>query len=93
VTWSRDTLAHYCRAGSDGHYAISQAGIWAEAVRQRAPVLVNDYAGAHGKRGLPEGHANLQRMIGVPVIEGGLARIFHAFWFPVEILVIECGQG
>ena len=22
-----------------------------------------------------------------------LARIFHAFWFPVEILVIECGQG
>ena len=22
-----------------------------------------------------------------------LARIFHAFWFPVEILVIDCGQG
>jgi PAS domain S-box-containing protein len=75
VTWSRDTLAHYCQAGSDGHYAISQAGIWAEAVRRHAPVLVNDYASADGKRGLPEGHADLQRMIGVPVIEDGLVRM------------------
>ncbi len=75
VTWSVDTLAHYCTATYDNHYPISQAGIWADALRQRLPVLVNDYASAADKHGLPAGHAELARLISVPVIEGGLVRM------------------
>ena len=75
VNWSRNTLARYCTAAYDNHYPISQAGIWADALRQRAPVVYNDYPNAPGKHGLPEGHARLDRLISVPVIEGGLVRM------------------
>jgi len=75
VTWSRATLAHYCTAAADSHYPVSQAGIWADALRQRKPVVFNDYAHAQGKHGLPEGHAHLERLITVPVIEGGQVRM------------------
>jgi len=75
VAWSHATLAHYCRAAFDNHYPVSQAGIWADALRQRTPVVVNDYASALGKKGLPEGHAQLDRLISVPVIQGNLVRM------------------
>ena len=75
VAWSRATLDHYCHAVAASHYPISQAGIWADALRKRAPVVFNDYASAPDKRGLPEGHADLQRLISVPVMEDGLVRM------------------
>ena len=75
LTWSQSTLAGYCTASLDRHYPISQAGIWADALRQRKPVLIKDYANASGKHGLPEGHARLERLISVPVIAGGLVRM------------------
>jgi len=75
VAWSHATLAHYCQAAFDTHYPVSQAGIWADALRQRAPVIVNDYATAIGKKGLPEGHARLDRLVSVPVIQGNLVRM------------------
>ncbi|MDD2919915.1 PAS domain S-box protein [Rhodoferax sp.] len=75
VTWSSDTLAHYCSAAFDSNYPVSQAGIWADALRQKAPVVFNDYAKASGEHGLPEGHARLDRLISVPVLEGGVVRM------------------
>jgi len=71
VTWSEGTLASYCTSVFDKHYPVSQAGIWADAVRQVAPVVFNDYATARNKCGLPEGHAKLTRLISAPVIENG----------------------
>jgi PAS domain S-box-containing protein len=75
VTWSRRTLREYCTAVYDSHYPISQAGIWADAFRMRRAVVFNDYAGYAGKRGLPEGHARLDRLISCPVIDGGKVRM------------------
>ncbi|MGA1623629.1 MAG: GAF domain-containing protein, partial [Synechocystis sp.] len=69
VAWSQATLAHYCRAVADTHYPVDKAGIWAEALRQRQPIVVNDYATHRGKKGLPEGHAHLERLISVPVMD------------------------
>jgi signal transduction histidine kinase/DNA-binding NarL/FixJ family response regulator/HAMP domain-containing protein len=71
VAWSKRTLEHYCRAAFDKHYPVSQAGIWADALRQRRAVIFNDYAAYPNKRGLPAGHAELRRLISVPVIEHG----------------------
>jgi hypothetical protein len=43
--WSTNTLQHMCKAEGKGlHYGIEQAGIWADAVRKRQPVIHNDYA-------------------------------------------------
>jgi PAS domain S-box-containing protein len=69
VTWSRRTLEHYCTATFERHYPVADAGLWAEALRQRRPVVYNDYAAAPDQRGLPAGHAALTRFISVPVIE------------------------
>ncbi|MBE9194968.1 EAL domain-containing protein [Synechocystis sp. LEGE 06083] len=71
VAWSRATLQHYCHAVVDSHYPVERAGIWADALRQRQPVVINDYAAHQGKKGLPEGHAHLERLISVSVIDNG----------------------
>jgi two-component system, sensor histidine kinase and response regulator len=71
VAWSRRTLDHYCKAAYDRHYPISKAGIWADALRRRQAVMFNDYAHYPDKKGLPAGHASLERLISVPVIEQG----------------------
>lgn len=75
VAWSSATLAHYCTASYDSHYPVSQAGIWADALRQRTAVVVNDYENASGKHGLPQGHAQLLRLISVPVMDQSLVRL------------------
>ncbi|MEO5342805.1 MAG: PAS domain S-box protein [Gammaproteobacteria bacterium SHHR-1] len=68
VTWSRRTLEQYCNAVFDTHYPVSAAGIWADALRQRRPVVFNDYPAHPNKQGLPTGHSPLQRLISLPVI-------------------------
>ncbi len=75
VAWSRNTLEKYCSAAFDCHYPITQAGIWADAARTKAPVIINDYATAANKRGLPDGHSTLTRLLSVPVTEGGAVRM------------------
>jgi len=54
---------------------VSQAGIWADCLRQKKPVVFNDYAAYPAKRGLPEGHTPLARLVSVPIIENGLVRM------------------
>ncbi len=71
VAWSRRTLAGSGDTAHDRHCPISQAGLWADAFRQRKPVVINDYAACPDKRGLPEGLAALDRLVSVPVIDSG----------------------
>jgi diguanylate cyclase (GGDEF)-like protein/PAS domain S-box-containing protein len=71
VTWSQRTLEHYCHAVVDRHYPVAQAGIWADALRQRQPIIFNNYEQYPHKHGLPEGHAILHRLISAPVMDNG----------------------
>lgn len=73
--WSEATTAHYCTASYDAHYPVSQAGIWADCLRQGRAIIFNDYANASEKRGLPDGHAVLNRFMSIPVIEEGVVRV------------------
>ncbi len=51
-------------------FPLSDAGLWAEPVRQRRVVIVNDYAAASPlKKGCPQGHLELTRFLGVPFID------------------------
>lgn len=75
AAWSKATLESYCQAAYDTHYPIEQAGVWADCARLRQPVMHNDYPNLAIKRGLPDGHAALQRLMSVPVIEGGQVRV------------------
>ncbi len=69
VTWSKNTLSHYCHALYNTHYPVNDAGIWADALRERRVIVVNDYASHTQKQGLPHGHASLSRFISLPIIE------------------------
>lgn len=72
-TWPTRTQREYCKAEGVGrHYNVDEAGIWAEAVHLRRPVIDNDYATQENKRGLPTGHAALLREMVVPVFRKGL---------------------
>ena len=74
VTWSASTLKH-CTAAHDNHYPVAQAGIWADTVRFKQPVIHNDYQHLEGRVGYPEGHFPLTRHLGVPVLEGSQVRM------------------
>ena len=39
------------------HYSVDEAGVWVDCVRERRPVIHNDYAALAHKKGMPEGHA------------------------------------
>ena len=73
-TWTAGALKG-CAAMFDSHYPLSEAGIWADCCRQRRAVCFNDYGEYAARRGLPDGHAPLQRLISVPVIEQGAVRM------------------
>ncbi|CDK99787.1 putative Histidine kinase [Magnetospirillum gryphiswaldense MSR-1 v2] len=66
--WSTNTLANICRAEAKGqHYAVTEAGIWADCLRQGRAIICNDYAALPTKHCLPDGHAPVTRLLSVPV--------------------------
>jgi len=69
--WSTRTKAEYCKADGKGrHYDISAAGIWVDCIRERRPVIHNDYASLPHRTGLPPGHVPVIRELVVPVLRG-----------------------
>ena len=75
ITWTTDTMASYCQGSCDSHSPVASAGVWADSIREKRPVIVNDCVTAPNKKGLPEGYAHLQRFVSVPVLEKGLVRM------------------
>ena len=70
--WSTRTRREFCRADAKGqHYGLDRAGVWADAIRMRKPVIHNEYASLPGRRGLPEGHAAVRRELVVPTFHAG----------------------
>jgi len=52
-------------------YPVETTGLWGEAIRQRRPVITNNYAAANPlKKGIPEGHVPIQRHMNIPVFDG-----------------------
>ncbi|CAG1004942.1 hypothetical protein ANRL2_04444, partial [Anaerolineae bacterium] len=68
--WSSNTLQNMCTAeGAGKHYPISQAGVWVDCLRQRKPVIHNDYAALPHRKGTPPGHAPVIRELIVPIFQ------------------------
>lgn len=71
LAWSKSVMAACGIVQPQREYRLEESGLWAEAVRQRRPILTNDYAAPNAlKRGLPAGHVELRRHLSVPVFEG-----------------------
>jgi PAS domain S-box-containing protein len=71
--WSTRTVKEFCFAAGKGrHYPITEAGVWVDCVREKRPVIHNDYASLSHRKGLPEGHAPVIRELVVPIMRSGL---------------------
>ncbi len=68
-TWSQEVYKH-CYAEKTKHYPLEQAGVWVDCVRQRRPVIHNDYQHVPDRKGYPEGHIHIVRHLSVPLIDG-----------------------
>ncbi|MBW7865219.1 MAG: PAS domain S-box protein [Candidatus Hydrogenedentes bacterium] len=70
-SWSKDVMAECAVANPESCYALDKTGIWGEAVRQRRPIIVNDFEAENPlKKGYPEGHVHLKTFLTVPVVRG-----------------------
>lgn len=69
-SWSMNALQDCLIQDKPTVYELENTGLWGEAVRQRKPVIVNDYSASHPhKRGYPEGHIALSRFLTLPVFK------------------------
>ena len=71
-TWSGIDI-NQCRVKEQKTvYKLDKTGIWGEAVRQRRPLIINDFQAGHPlKKGYPEGHIHLTSFMTVPVFMNG----------------------
>jgi len=69
--WSKSAMAEGASAEKPIVYPVETTGLWGEAVRQRRPVITNDYNAANPlKNDWPQGYVNLKRHMNVPVFDG-----------------------
>jgi signal transduction histidine kinase len=67
---SRDVVKECDVAGDPLQWHVVNAGIWADAIRDRKTLFVNDYTLPHPhKKGLPPGHPLVDRFMVVPILE------------------------
>mgnify|MGYP000879223588 CR=1 FL=1 len=69
--WSKSAVEQCGVVGLTHDFTVADTGLWGEALRQRQPVITNDYSAASvWKKGYPEGHVSVQRHMNVPVFDG-----------------------
>ena len=70
-SWSKTAMEQCAIIDKPIVYPVETTGLWGEAVRQRKPVITNDYSAANPlKKGYPEGHVKMARHMNIPVFDG-----------------------
>jgi PAS domain S-box-containing protein len=69
LAWSKDTMKDCSIVEPESIYKLEKTGLWGEVVRQRKPIMVNDFKLPNPyKKGYPEGHSHIDRFLSIPVI-------------------------
>ena len=69
--WSKTAMQECALADKPLVYPLEKTDLWGEAVRQRRPIITNDYTALSPcKKGYPEGHSALHRHVNVPIFSG-----------------------
>jgi len=68
--WSTEAMKECAIEDKPIIYPISTTGLWGEAVRQRKPIITNDYDSSPHRRGMPEGHVRIANHMNVPIMDG-----------------------
>ncbi len=71
-TWSNGVMDDCTVLDKQTKYHLERTGIWGEVVRQRQPIILNEFTAPHSmKKGYPSGHVQLTRFMTVPVLSEG----------------------
>ena len=69
-SWSSDVMKECSVVNPQTCYDLDKTGFWGEAIRQRRPIILNDFTADDPlKKGYPEGHVALTRFMTVPVFK------------------------
>jgi PAS domain S-box-containing protein len=70
-SWSKSALEECRIADKPLIYPVETTGLWGEAVRQRKPIITNDYTAPNPwKKGYPKDHVEVIRHMNVPIFDG-----------------------
>ncbi|AKB75863.1 sensory transduction histidine kinase [Methanosarcina lacustris Z-7289] len=70
-SWSKSAMEECTIEDKPFIYPIKTTGLWGEAIRQRKPIITNDYTVPSSlKKGYPKDHVHLTRHMNVPVFDG-----------------------
>ncbi len=71
-SWTRGVMNDCDVIEKQTKYQLDKTGIWGEVVRQRKPLIVNDFEAPHPlKKGYPKGHVALKNFMSVPILIDG----------------------
>ncbi len=65
--WSTNTHKHCHIKGEKMQYSVDKAGVWIDCIKERKPIIHNNYDELSHKKGLPEGHVPVKRQLVVPI--------------------------
>jgi GAF domain len=73
IGWSKSAMMNCAMIDKPIVYKIVDTGLWGDAVRERKPVITNDYPGLvkPTKKGYPKGHVNVRQHMNLPIFENG----------------------
>lgn len=71
--WSEGVMEECSSVDIKTRYKLYETGLWGEVVRERQPIIINDYNNLDTmkKKGYPTGHVELTRFMSIPVIIDG----------------------
>jgi diguanylate cyclase (GGDEF)-like protein/PAS domain S-box-containing protein len=68
-SWTRGVMESCTVTDQQTVYPLEKTGLWGEVVRQRKPIVENDFSAPNPlKKGYPEGHVPIERFMSAPVI-------------------------
>jgi signal transduction histidine kinase/HAMP domain-containing protein len=70
LIWSKNAMEQCAIPDKSVHFSMERAGLWAQTLRKREPVIINDCSDpALRGKGYPQGHLPLRRLMMVPVFD------------------------
>ena len=72
IGWSKSAMQNCKLIVKPIVYILEDTGLWGDAVRERKPVITNDYKSLvkPTKKGYPPGHVDLEKHMNIPVFDG-----------------------
>ena len=72
IGWSQTVMASCKMIDKPIVYPLEKTGLWGDCVRERQPVVTNDYPSLKKptKKGYPQGHVNVKRHLNVCIMDG-----------------------